>query len=187
MLITQSLMQTPVIFAFIVALFIKTQAINVTYLAESLRLIGAGLCIGLGSIGPTIGLSRFSYQACQSLGINRYAYKSIFSFTLISEAIIESPAIFSLVISLVLLTTRVYEPTFTANGVILLAAGLCMGLGTLGVGINSGKMAAQACKSLAFSPENYSTIMRTSLIGQVLIETGAMYAFLVALLLVILR
>ena len=187
MLLTQSLMQTPIVFAFIVALLIKEQSLAVTSLAGSLRLIAAGLCIGIGSMGPTIGLAQFSQQACRSLGINRYAYKEILSFTLVSEAIIESPIIFSLVISFILLGTTVSDTTFATGGITLLAAGLVMGLGTLGVGIGSGRTASEGCKALALHPENYSSISRTSLIAQVLIETCSIYAFLISLFLILLQ
>lgn len=187
MLLTQSLMQTPIVFAFIIALFIKEQSHTASSLADSLRLIGAGLSIGIGSMGPTIGLAKFSRQACKSLGINRYAYKEIFSFTLVSEAIIESPIVFSLVISFILLGTSVSGTSFATGGVTLLAAGLVMGLGTLGVGIGSGMTASEGCKSLTFHPKNYSSISRTSLVAQVLIETCAIYAFLISLFLILLQ
>ena len=185
MLLTQSLMQTPIIFAFIIALFIREQAAFVTTMPDSMRLIAAGLCIGIGSIGPTIGLAKFSYQACRSLGINRHAYKEILSFTLISEAIIESPIIFSLVISFILLGVSLSQGTYNIHGINLISAGLVMGLGTLGVGIASGQTASQGCKKIALQPKKYTSISRTSLIAQALIETCSIYTFLIALFLIL--
>lgn len=186
MLLTQSLMQTPIIFAFIVALFIKNQLGMINSIAESLRLIGAGLCIGIGSIGPAIGLANFSKQVCKSIGINPKAYSQLLSFTLISEALIESPLIFTLLISLILLQKGGSSLTFM-QGFELFAAALCMGLGTLGVGISSGKVASEACKQIALIPEQYNIISRTSLFGQVLIETCSIYALIVAFALIIMK
>ena len=94
MLITQSLIQTPVIFGLIVALLITASIGSVQTLVEGTQLLAAGICIGLGSIGPTIGLGRFTYQACYTAGINRSSYTKILPFTLISGAIIETPLIF---------------------------------------------------------------------------------------------
>lgn len=186
MLLTQSLMQTPLIFAFLIALLIKSQALFALDLTDSLRLLGAGLSIGLGSIGPAIGLGIFASKACQMLGTNRYAYPEIFSFTLITQAILESPIILSLIISLMLIGSKASLMHFELNGIPLLCAGLVMGLGTLGVGIASGKTSSEACKAIALKPETYNGASRTSLVAQVLIETCVIYAFLIALFLIFL-
>lgn len=184
MLLTQSLMQTPIIFSFIIALFIKGQMISITTMEESLRLIGTGLCIGLGSIGPAIGLAFFSKEVCKSIGINRHAYPQLLQFTLVSEALIESPLIFALLVSLIMLQMHA---TNLLEGIAFLSAALCMGLGTLGVGIASGRVASNACKQIAFAPQNYNSIARTSLFGQVLIETCSIYALIIAFALMLVR
>lgn len=187
MLLTQSLMQTPIIFAFIVALFIKNQLASIITTADSFRLIGSGLCIGVGSIGPAIGLSLFSKEACRGVGVNPQAYQRLLSFTLISEALIESPLIFALLISLILLQVDVGNSLSLINGVAYFSGALCMGLGTFGPGMNSGRVAAHACKQIALTPEHYSSIVRTSLFAQVLIETSSIYALIVALALIFIR
>ncbi len=181
MLITQSLIQTPIIFGFIIAFFIKDQAVVAGTLRESFRLIASGLCIGLGSIGPAIGLALFAKAACQGLGINRKAYNKLLSFTFISQAIIETPIIFSLVISVSLLF--IMPKTVDENileGIAMLAAGLCMGIGTIGPGISSGQTAASACLQIALNPENHGVLSRLSMFAQGVIETCAIYAILIA-------
>ena len=188
MLITLSLLQTPIIFGLIVALFIRGQASTIETMRDSLRLIAAGLCIGLGSIGPAIGLAYFSEAACKGIGINRAAYRSIFSFTLISQAIIETPIIFALIVSvslLFLVPTMAHENML--DGITLLAAGLCTGIGTLGPGISSGRTATEACKQISYNPELYGTLSRISMFAQGLIETSAIYTVLISFLLLFLR
>lgn len=187
MLLTQSLMQTPIIFAFIVALFIKSQLPTIISSADSIRLLASGLCIGVGSIGPSIGLSLFSQEVCQGVGINPYAYQKLLSFTLISEALIESPLIFALLISLILLQANVGDTFSFINASAFLASAICMGLGTLGVGISSGRVAASACRQIAFKPELYGSIYRTSVFGQILIETCSIYALIVSFALILTR
>lgn len=185
MLVMQSLLQGPIIFSFIVALIVKYQAINAQTLSDSLRLVASGLCIGLGSIGPSIGLGLFAQTACRGLGINPQAYTKLLSFALISQTIIETPIIFSFVISMVLLImTSATDTTSSIQGIAFLAASLCTGFGMTGPGISSGRTAAAACKEVTYNPETYSMLSRVSLFAQGLIETCAIYAVLISFLLI---
>ncbi|HRN78104.1 MAG TPA: ATP synthase F0 subunit C [Candidatus Dependentiae bacterium] len=184
MLITQSLLQSPIIFGFIVATIIKYQSVNATTLSDSLRLISSGLCIGLGSVGPAIGLALFAQSACHGLGSNPRAYNKLFSFTLISQTIIETPIIFAFVISMALLflvpTTNISD----IYAIALLAAAISTSIGTVGPGISSGRTAASACHQIALNPESHSILSRISMFAQGLIETCAIYAVLISFLLI---
>lgn len=183
MLITQTVLQTPVVSGFIIAIFIRNEIPHVTTLSESLRLLASGLCIGLGSVGPAIGLGYFARTACRSISVNRDAYGKLMSFTLVSQAIIETSIIFSLVIA-ILIFFSAKAATLTGS-IALLAAALCTGLGTIGAGIGSGKTSAAACEQIALHPENYSTISRVSMIAQGLIDTCAIYALVISIMLII--
>jgi F0F1-type ATP synthase membrane subunit c/vacuolar-type H+-ATPase subunit K len=182
MLVTQSLIQTPIIFGFIIALFIRNKALVITSTAESLALVAAGLCIGLGSIGPVIGLGNFAKEACRGLGTNRAAYSNLISFSIVSLAIIETPVIFALLVSLMLLINS--SGISLLSGIAFLGAAFCMGIGTLGPGIASSKTAAAACKQIALKPEIYSTVSSISMFGQGIIDTCAIYTFLIAIFLI---
>jgi F-type H+-transporting ATPase subunit c len=183
MLITQSLLQGPIVFGFITATIIHYQAASINSIEDSIRLIASGLCIGLGSIGPSIGLAIFAKNAVQSLGINRRAYPQLFSFTLISQTIIETPIIFAFVISLILLLLTPQNMNLLYS-MALLAAALCTGLGTFGPGISSGITAAAACKQIAFNPHESNTLSRVSMFAQGMIETCAIYAVLISFVLI---
>lgn len=188
MMISLSLLQTPIIFGLMVALFIQNQATDVTTMRDSLRLIASGLCIGLGSVGPAVGLALFADTACTGIGVNRDAYNKIFSFTLISQAIIETPIIFSLIVSISLLfLVPPMAQEHLVDGIALLAAGLCTGIGTVGPGISSGRTAMAACKQIAYQPETYNALSRVSMFAQGLIETSAIYAVLISFLLLFFR
>lgn len=188
MLMTQVLIQTPIISAFLVSLFIQGQSSAAATMSDSLRLIASGLCVGIGSIGPAIGLSCFAKAAVSSLGKNTKAYDKLLSFTFISEALIETPIIFCLIIAIILLFAI---PQATINndidGIIFLAAGLCTGLGTLGTGISSGKTAAAACIQIGNNPDGYNMLSRTSILAQSLIETMVLYTIILSLLMILLR
>ncbi len=186
MLITQSLIQTPIVFGFIVAMFINNQLSTITTITQALKFVAAGLSIGLGSIGPCIGMALFAQSACQGIGINRNAYSKLLSFAIVSEAIIETPIIFSLVIAMLLLVMPVevcYDP-FVASAAFISAA-LCIGFGTLGAGIGSGRIAASACNQIVANPSLHGTLSRLSMFGQGLIDTCAIYALLIAIMIII--
>lgn len=176
MLLTQSLLQTPLVFGFVIALLIYNNIDTVQTLSDALRFIAAGICIGLGSIGPALGVGRFAHTACTSVGVNPDGYKRIFTFTIMSQAIIETPVIFSAIIAIWLITVAPVIPY-----ILYLAAGTVMALGTFGPGISSGKTAEAACQQIAHNPQNYGMISRTSLIVQAFIDTSAVYAFIIAL------
>ena len=182
-LIVLSVIQTPLILAFIVAFLIKAQASQVTSLADSLRLIGAGVAIGLGCIGPAFGLAHFAKTAFQGIGRNRNSAARILTFTFISQAIIESPVIFAMVVSLVLLLTGVPAGKEIA-GYAMCAAGFATGLGTFGPGLSSGRTAAAACEQIANNPDNYASIARTSIFAQGVIDTAAIYVLLLSLIMI---
>lgn len=186
MAITQALIQAPVIFGLLVALFISTQASQAHSFCDSLRLIGAGLCIGVGSIGPAIGLALFSRTACYGIGINPKASNILLSFTFVSAPLIETPILFSLIISLILLFAPGSHVELI-DGIALFSAGLCTGLGTIGAGIASGWIASAAGQQIAITPESRSLLSRTSMFGQGLVETCAIYAVLISFLLIFFR
>lgn len=184
MLITQSIIQTPIIFGFIIAIFIRSQATIITTFPEALKLIAAGLCIGLGSVGPAIGLAHFAQTACAGIGVNRESYAKLFSFTLISEAIIETPIIFAFVISLLILYTPLGTTAPAFKSLALLGAALATAFGTFGPGISSGKTSAAACKQIAFKTDLYEELSKLSIFSQGIIDTAAIYALLISLLLI---
>ena len=187
MLLTQSIVQTPVIFGFLIALFIRGQLDTVASYANGIRLIAAGLCIGIGSIGPTIGLARFAKIANRCISFNRAAYSTLMPFIFISQAIIETPIIFSVLVTIILLFTPVKPNNEFLGALSCIATAFCAALGTLGPGISSGKIASAACEEIALNHENSSIISRTSILGQGIIDAAAMYALLVALIIIILR
>lgn len=181
MLLTQSIIQTPVVFAFIIGMFIKNQTGSLTSVEESVRLLASGICMGLGTIGPAIGLAAFAKNACKGIGLNRHSYNKMVSFTFISQAIIETPMLFALVISLFILGTSSGDNWTRVIG--LLASGLCAGIGTFAPGISSGRTAAKACEQLALHPQQYGTLSKMSMLAQGIIDSNAIYAFLVAMIL----
>ncbi len=186
LLITQSLVQTPVLFGVIIALFIKGQADACTTLTDSIRLLSSGLAIGLGIIGPSIGLAHFAQAALRGVGINRAAYAPLRLFTFISEAIIETPVLFALMVALIMLFVTPATNDNLLQTITFIGAAIAVGVGNIAPGISSSNIGATAALNIAHRLEHYSLISRLSIFAQVFIDTCAIYAVIISLLLLLL-
>ena len=71
-----------------------------------------------------------------------------------------------------------------ANAAKLLGAGIAMGVGALGPGLGLGLMIGKALESIARQPEVAGDIRTNMFIGIGVTEAVALYAFVVALILV---
>jgi len=71
--------------------------------AESFKLLAAGLAMGLGAIGPGIGIGLLAMGALQAIGRNPEAQGQIQTNMFIGIAFAEAVAIYALVIALILL------------------------------------------------------------------------------------
>ena len=70
---------------------------------EGLKMLAAGLAMGLGAIGPGIGEGIIGGKALEAIGRNPSVSDQIFSKMIVAMAIAESTAIYSLVIALIIL------------------------------------------------------------------------------------
>lgn len=184
LLLAQSLIQTPLIFGFIIALIIQTLIPSLTSYSQALTLIASGLTIGLGCIGPALGSGNFTAHACKSTGLNKSIYQSIFTFTFISQAIIETSVIFAAIVSLLLISHAPSVPDYTIIGWVYMAIAFTMGIGTLGAGISSGRIASSAAIQIALNPSARTSLSRSSMLAQGLVDTIPIYAFIIALWLI---
>jgi len=64
----------------------------------------------------------------------------------------------------------------------LIAAGLCMGLGTIGPGVGMGQATSGASEAVGRNPEAQGKIMLTMMVGLAMTESVAIYALVVALI-----
>ena len=183
MFITQTLIMTPNIFGFLIALLIRSKLNLVTSLVEGLQLLAAGICVGIGSIGPSIGLSTFAYAACIAIGENKKMYSKILSLTFVTEAMIETPAIFSLLISLSILQFSISPETDILRGIAFLAAAFCMGTSTIAAGMSSGNTGAAACRKIAEIPECAQQVSKINLLALALIDSFAIYGLIISIIL----
>jgi len=74
-----------------------------TELMKAAALLGAGVCMGIGAIGPGIGEGFAAGKACEGISKNPQEAGLITRTMLIGQAVSESTGIYSLVIALLLI------------------------------------------------------------------------------------
>ena len=154
-----------------------------TVFIKMAALLGAGICMGFGAIGPGIGEGFTAYKAVQGITRQPHATDGITRTMLIGMAVAETPGIFALFIAIILaLTPLPAQSLLQAVG--LLSAGLCMGVGALGPGIGGGLAAGMACEGVGRQPVKVSFITRTMLIGQAVSQSTTIYSLFIAILLI---
>ena len=72
-------------------------------LIQAGALIGAGICMGFGAIGPGIGEGFAAGKACEAIGRNPAEAGLLTRTMLIGQAVSESTGIYSLVVALLML------------------------------------------------------------------------------------
>jgi F-type H+-transporting ATPase subunit c len=70
---------------------------------ETFKLLAAGLCMGLGAIGPGIGIGILAAGALQAIGRNPDARGPIFTNMILTVALAEAVAIYALVVAIIIL------------------------------------------------------------------------------------
>jgi F-type H+-transporting ATPase subunit c len=66
----------------------------------------------------------------------------------------------------------------------IVTAGITTGFGTMGPALSEGKAVASALTSLAQQPDASATITRTLFVGLAMIESTAIYCFVISMILV---
>ncbi len=70
---------------------------------EAARAIAAGIAMGIGALGPGLGIGILSFGAMQSIGRNPEATNLIQTNLILAIALTEAIAIYALVVALVLI------------------------------------------------------------------------------------
>lgn len=66
----------------------------------------------------------------------------------------------------------------------VLAAGLTIAIGSIGPALGEGRAVAQALSSIAQQPDETNTITRTLFVGLAMVESTAIYCFVVTMILI---
>ncbi|MCD6185408.1 MAG: F0F1 ATP synthase subunit C [Deltaproteobacteria bacterium] len=66
----------------------------------------------------------------------------------------------------------------------IITSGLCIGIGAIGPALAEGRALVQALSSIAQQPDETSTITRTLFVGMAMVESTAIYCFVVTMILI---
>ncbi len=103
MLLGQSVAQTTAIFSLLVSLIL----IVITFKGDSFirisAMIGAGIAMGMGAIGPGVGAGMAAGKACEGIGKSPDSAGLLNRTMLLGQAVAQSTGIYSLVIALILI------------------------------------------------------------------------------------
>lgn len=66
----------------------------------------------------------------------------------------------------------------------ILTAGLTIAIGSIGPALGQGRAVAQALSAIAQQPDEANTITRTLFVGLAMVESTAIYCFVVAMILI---
>ncbi len=185
MLIGSAVCQTPAIFSMVVALILMfldfSQApVSPTWAA----LVGAGLSTGLAAIGSGMGGGFAAGASCEGVARQPESVGPVTTTMLVGQAVAQTPSIFGLLISFVLIFKSFPESSSLQAAMALLGAGLCMGFGGIGPGIGNGMAAEGAVRWVARNLKNAGDLMRIMLVGQAVSQSTAIYAMVVSLVLI---
>jgi len=185
MLIGSAVCQTPSIFALVTAFVLiftdfAAKAVNPTWAAA----LGAGLAAGFSAIGSGVGCGMVAQQSVEGIARQPSALRSVTTTMLLGQAVTQTPAILGLLVAFVLVFVEFAGTDAIAPAMALLGAGLCMGLGAIGTGVGGGLAAGGGVKWVARNNQEAGTITRVMLVGMAVAQSTAIYAMVVALVLI---
>lgn len=184
MLVGQAVAESASIFALVVAVLLLFTPWGPADAFQQAALLSAGLCMGLGAIGPGLGAGLPGGAACLGAARSPRTSRQLTTTMLVGQGVAQTPSVFALLVSLLLLfgnySSRGGGLTLVAA---LLGAGLATGLASIGTGIGSGMAAASACDATARRPGSAQLLLRSMLVGQAVSQSTSIYALVVSLIL----
>jgi ATP synthase F0 subunit c len=184
MLVGQAIAESASIFALVVAMILLfTDFTAKSYVMVSV-VLAAGLSMGLGAIGSGVGSGFPAGAACTGMARQPKMSGRLTTNMLIGSAVCQTPSIFALVVSFILLfsdfSARPLSPTWAA----ILGAGLASGLAAIGSGIGGGIVAEKSCEGIARQPSSATPVTNVMLLGQAITQTPAILGLLVGVILI---
>jgi len=182
MLVGQAIAESASIFALVIALMLLFTNFPSHILTVPV-LLGAGLCMGLGAIGSGVGSGFPAGAACKGMSRQPAMSSRLTTNMLIGSAVCQTPAIFSLVVSFILLFTDFSANPVSPTWAAILGAGISSGFGAIGSGLGGGLVAQASCEGISRQPLTVTPVTNVMLLGQAVTQTTAIYALLVSFIL----
>ncbi|RKW23186.1 hypothetical protein D8B46_03940, partial [Candidatus Gracilibacteria bacterium] len=135
--------------------------------------LGSGLSIGLAALGFGIGAGNICTKAMSAMSIKDAPGTKIITFMVLYIALIESIAIFGLMLAFNLIGASNME--LGAIGV-----GLSIGLAGLGVAIGESFVGGKSLMIMSKRPELGTFLVTVTVLGIALVESGAIYGLIIS-------
>jgi len=155
--------------------------------------VAAGLAIGIGVIFPAVGQARAASRAMEAIARQPDEAGTISRNLFVGLAMIESLALYVLIVVLILLFANPLDShidevngnskaefAFLAGSSV--AAALTIGLGAMLAAVGQGKVVEGALQAIAEQPEARDDISTGMFISLALLESLALYALIVSLI-----
>lgn len=185
MLIGSAVCQTPAIFAMVVAMILMFMDFgNVPLCPTWAALLGAGISTGFAAIGSGIGGGMAAGASCEGIARQPNTTGNVTTIMLVGQAVTQTPSIFGLLVSFILMFKAFPESSALSASAALLGAGISTGFGGIGPGIGNGMTAESAVRWVARNIENAGELMRIMLVGQAVSQSTAIYGMVVSLVLI---
>lgn len=183
MIVGQAVAQSPSIFATVIALILIFVPLQMTGLAAVGVLIGAGIAMGASALGPGIGSGSTAGGAVRGLSAWPESQGITIRTMLIGQAVCQTPAIFGMLVAFIMIFTLRDLETNIIGFAKTFGAAVAVGFGGIGPGIGCGLVGETSCAATAEKPAKDALLLRTMLIGQAVSQSTAIYALIIALLL----
>src|SRR5210317_1880588 len=185
MLIGSAVCQTPAIFSMVVALMLMFINFgNAPLFPTWAAYLGAGISMGLAAIGSGYGGGLAAGASCEGIARQPRTAANVTTIMLVGQAVAQTPSIFGLLVSFILMFKSFPESTALSASMALLGAGICTGFGGIGPGLGNGMTAEGAVRWVARNVEHAGDLMRIMLVGQAVSQSTAIYAMVVSLVLI---
>ncbi len=184
MLVGQAIAESASIFALVVAMILLFSNFNAGSYVTVAALLSAGLSMGFGAIGAGIGSGLPAGAACVGMARQPGMRGRLTTNMLIGSAVCQTPSIFALVVSFILLFSNFSSSPVNPTWAALLGAGLASGLSAIGSGIGGGFVAQASCEGIARQPLAVTPVTNVMLLGQAVTQTPAILGLLVSFILI---
>ncbi len=184
MLVGQAIAESASIFALVIAMIMLFSDFHASSFVTVWAILAAGISMGFGAIGSGVGSGFPAGAACKGMVRQPAMSGKLMTNMLIGSAVCQTPSIFALVVSFILLFSDFSAlPVFPAWAA-MLGAGLASGLAAIGSGIGGGFVAKESCEGIARQPETGNTVTNIMLLGQAIAQTPAILGLLIAFILI---
>jgi F-type H+-transporting ATPase subunit c len=184
MLVGQAIAESASIFALVIAMILLFSDFPAHNFIVVAAVFGAGLSMGFGAIGSGIGSGFPAGETCKSMERQPAIAGQLTTNMLVGSAVCQTPSIFALVVSFILLYTDFSMDPASPTWAAMLGAGLASGLSAIGSGIGGGVVAQRSSEGIARNPEAAGAVTNVMLLGQAVTQTPAILGLLISFLLI---